>query len=145
MRKTSPYCSIDSVVVPFEQTSHVESDPEVHKSSLPFPVFNEDKRYYTPAWVVGQDLDTYSSFPLQDFEKFDMKVQEALERSSGCSSQIFVPKPISTKCQVCNKEYDDYQSHIQEEPHLKLFRSSLGQYYANELIKEFVPKKSPKI
>jgi hypothetical protein len=42
-----------------------------------FAVYNNDRRYYTPAFVIGKDLREYTTIPYYDLEKFKDKLGDA--------------------------------------------------------------------
>lgn len=105
-------------------------------------MFNGDKRYFTPAFVMGKDLEEYEDTPMFDLEKFNEKVKNLLERVKGNHEHIRVAKPSGRHCQVCHKNYDDYLEHIGQNSHKQKIKCSLGRKYIQDLADRY--KKSPK-
>ena len=51
--------------------------PKVKKTHA---VYNNDKRYFTPAFVIGRDIEEYEETPGFDRDRFKQKVKAVSDR-----------------------------------------------------------------
>ncbi len=61
---------MSAVLDRFDNSEH--KDERLNKY---YAVYNNDQRYFTPAFLMGRDLRDYVEYPAYDHEKFKDKVK----------------------------------------------------------------------
>jgi hypothetical protein len=68
-------------------------------------VYNNDKKFYTPAFMFGMDMRTNEKYSLEELQKFETKKLDILvklgEEEPKIAKEFLVPKPVGKKCQIC--------------------------------------------
>lgn len=105
--------------------------PKFHRQPRPlehtYPVFNQDGKYYTSAFILGTDARTLQHNDAQELNDHNKHMKDMLEKKG----KIAFPKPNKkhTVCAVCRQKYTNYKHHIMSEEHkLKINANAFNGY-----------------